>query len=74
MNWKFRLFHTGLKSMLLSLMMTFWVSWINLGWISDFISRWMQAWLLAWPAALVCVLLLARPVMWLSQSLWRIKS
>ena len=62
MNWKFRLFHTGLMSMLLSLMMTFWVSWINLGWISDFISRWMQAWLLA------------RPVMWLSQSLWRIKS
>lgn len=62
MSWKLRLFNTAVMSMLLSLLMTLWVTWINLGAVGGFVTHWLRAWILAWPAAFFCVLLLARPV------------
>ncbi len=73
MDFKFRLFNTAVMSLLLSLMMTLWVTWINLGFVDDFLLRWMKAWLLAFPAAFVCVLILAEPVMKFSRKVFGIR-
>ncbi len=73
MDFKFRLFNTAVMSLLLSLMMTLWVTWINLGFVDDFLLRWMKAWLLAFPAAFVCVLILAEPVTKFSRKVFGIK-
>ncbi len=73
MNFKFRLFNTAVMSLLLSLLMTLWVTWINLGFADDFLLRWMKAWLLAFPAAFFCVLILAQPVMKFSRKVFGIK-
>jgi hypothetical protein len=39
--------------------MTAWVTWINLGWSTDFYQQWFHAFLLAWPAAALISLLTA---------------
>lgn len=70
MHWKFRFFNTAVMSLLLSLLMTLWVTWINLGFVHDFLTRWMQAWGLAFPAAFACVLVLARPVQRFSEKVF----
>lgn len=62
MNWKFRLLNTAIMAILLSGLMTVYVTFINLGMIENFISYWIKAWILAAPAAFVCVLILAAPV------------
>ena len=67
MTLRFRLLNTALMSMLLSFLMTLWVTWLNLGFITDCIQHWLHAWLMAWPAAFICVMLLARPVLLISQ-------
>lgn len=66
---KLRLITTALMSLCLSAFMTLWVTWLNLGFVSDFMQRWMSAWLSAWPAAFVLVLLLAEPVGKLSRAI-----
>jgi len=38
-------------SLVLSSMMSGWVTWINLGWSANFLMNWSQAFYLAWPAA-----------------------
>ncbi len=73
MNFKFRLFNTAVMSFLLSMMMTLWVTWINIGFVDDFIWRWLKAWGLAFPAAFICVLILATPVMKFSKKVFGIK-
>lgn len=50
---KQRLIFTAVMSLTLSFFMTFWVTWINLGFNPDFISQWLRAFLMAWPAAAV---------------------
>lgn len=70
MSWKFRLFNTAVMAFLLSLLMTLWVTWINLGFVNDFFARWMQAWGLAFPAAFCCVLILAKPVLRFSEKVF----
>lgn len=40
-----------LMSFILSLLMTCWVTWINLGWNKEFYAQWLHAFVLAWPAA-----------------------
>lgn len=62
MNWKFRLLNTAIMAILLSGLMTIYVTSINLGMIENFISYWIKAWILAAPAAFVCVFILATPV------------
>ncbi|WP_350559347.1 DUF2798 domain-containing protein [Psychrobacter sp. CAL346-MNA-CIBAN-0220] len=62
MNWKFRLLNTATMAILLSGVMTIYITYINLGMIESFIQYWLKAWLLAAPAAFICVLILANPV------------
>ncbi|CCN46512.1 conserved hypothetical protein [Vibrio nigripulchritudo MADA3029] len=48
---KHRIIFGLLMSLVLSSMMTLWVTWLNLGFSDVFFSSWIKAFLLAWPAA-----------------------
>ena len=48
---KHRIIFGLLMSLVLSSMMTFWVTWLNLGFQEQFLTSWRTAFLLAWPAA-----------------------
>ena len=48
---KFRLYFAVLMSGIMSLMMSAWITVINIGITSDFLYLWMKAWCLAWPVA-----------------------
>ncbi|MDV7340137.1 DUF2798 domain-containing protein [Terasakiella sp. A23] len=50
---KQRLIFTAVMSLTLCFFMTLWVTWINLGFNSDFILQWLRAFGLAWPVAAV---------------------
>ncbi|MCD8523669.1 MAG: DUF2798 domain-containing protein [Saccharospirillaceae bacterium] len=50
---KQRIAFTLMMSFVLSVLMTCWITFINLGVTDEFFSRWLKAWLLAWPAAFV---------------------
>lgn len=41
-------------SLVLSIIMSAWVTYLNLGLASDFVEKWIGAWILAWPAAAIC--------------------
>ncbi len=73
MNFKFRVFNTAVMSLLLTLIMTLWITWINLGFVDNFFFLWMKAWALAFPAAFVCVLFLSQPVMKFSKKVFKIE-
>jgi len=64
-----RLVFALLMSLEMSLLMTGWVTWVNLGFGEQFLARWMHAFVLAWPAACVIVLATAPSVQRLSQRL-----
>lgn len=53
MHLKLRLIHSTMMSGVLSLLMSCWILYINLGYSSHFFALWMKAWGLAWPPALV---------------------
>lgn len=59
---KSRLIATLLMSFGLSLMMSCWVTFLNLGLSEAFLSQWMAAFRLAWPAAAVIAYVLGPPV------------
>jgi hypothetical protein len=61
-----RFIFTLLFSFCLSLLMSGWVTFINLGITSDFLARWSVAFLNAWPAAFVIAYTLAPSVQKLS--------
>ncbi|SIS60800.1 DUF2798 domain-containing protein [Neptunomonas antarctica] len=48
---KQRIIFALLMSFLLSILMTCWVTWINLGWTPGFYTQWLHAFTLAWPVA-----------------------
>ncbi|BDX01366.1 MAG: DUF2798 domain-containing protein [Marinomonas sp.] len=48
---KHRIIFAMLMSFTLSLVMSAWITYVNIGVRSDFVSIWMHAWVLAWPAA-----------------------
>lgn len=56
---KERIVFTVFMSFQLSLLMSFWVTWLNLGWSSIFMSSWIQAFTFAWPAAMVISFMLS---------------
>ncbi|MBV1774561.1 DUF2798 domain-containing protein [Burkholderiaceae bacterium DAT-1] len=64
-----RLLFSALMSLQMSLLMTCWITLINLGFSDQFFSRWMHAFTLAWPAAFFIVLLTAPAVQRLTQRL-----
>ncbi len=51
MPMKIRLIQSTLMSLLLCILMTGWVTWLNLGLSSQFMGLWGRAFALAWPAA-----------------------
>lgn len=59
---KHRLIASLLMSLGLSLLMSCWVTFINLGMTDSFFSQWMAAFRLAWPAAAVLAFCLGPPV------------
>lgn len=59
MTFKFRLVNTAIMSFLLSGFMTIYVTWINLGFVQNFIHFWLRAWSMAFPAAFIGVFVLA---------------
>lgn len=69
MNWKFRLVNTAIMAFLLSGFMTIYVTWINLGFVNQFIYFWLKAWSMAFPAAFFGVLVLATPVQKLTKKI-----
>lgn len=57
MSPKHRLLFALLMSLVLSFLMTAWVTWLNLGLIEGFVEKWMAAFIVAWPAAALISLL-----------------
>lgn len=58
-----------LMSGLMSMLMTGWVSWLNLGMGPHFAGHWARAFVAAWPAAFAIVLALGPAVQRASQRL-----
>ncbi|MFC3680213.1 DUF2798 domain-containing protein [Bacterioplanoides pacificum] len=48
---KQRIAFTFAMSLVLSTLMSCWVTYLNLGLVPDFLLRWGKAFVLAWPAA-----------------------
>ena len=48
---KHRIIFAALMSFVLSLLMSAWITFMNIGAHADFVSFWMHAWVYAWPAA-----------------------
>lgn len=71
MSWKFRMVNTALMSFILSGFMTIYVTWINLGFVNNFIFFWLKSWLMAFPAAFIGVFILAQPVQKLTRKIVR---
>lgn len=52
----FPLFLSGIMAFL----MTAVITWLNLGFVPNFIALWLRAWVIAWPLA-YCAALIAAP-------------
>jgi hypothetical protein len=52
----------ALMSLMMSIIMSGWITWLNVGLNPDFALRWGRAFLAAWPAAFVSVVLIAPAV------------
>lgn len=64
-----RFVFSGLMSLWMSLLMTAFVVWLNLGFGNAYLLHWRHSFLAAWPAAFVIVLLFGPVVMRLSEAL-----
>ncbi|WP_036229606.1 DUF2798 domain-containing protein [Marinobacterium jannaschii] len=62
-----RLIQSALMSLVLCVLMTCWITFLNLGMSADFLARWGKAFLLAWPAAFVIAFSMGPGVMKLTQ-------
>ncbi|MPY26213.1 DUF2798 domain-containing protein [Shewanella sp. YLB-07] len=68
---KQRIVFSLLMSFVLSLLMTLWITWINLGLAPNFLWLWAKAFILAWPAAATISFLFAPKVHNLSEKIVR---
>ncbi|NVD08765.1 DUF2798 domain-containing protein [Vibrio sp. JPW-9-11-11] len=64
-----KLIFTALFSCAMSIMVSAWVTYVNLGLPEDFISRWGIAFINAWPASCTAAYVLNKPIMILTQKL-----
>lgn len=48
-----------LMSLVMTLLMSAWVTWLNIGLQADFLPRWRHAFFAAWPVAFCAVMLFA---------------
>jgi len=69
MPFKLRLVHSALMSFVLCLLMTCWVTFINLGTSTSFIAHWLTAFSLSWPAAFVTAFFTGPFILRLAQQL-----
>jgi ABC-type multidrug transport system permease subunit len=51
-----------MMSLLMTVILTCFVTFVNTGSGNGFVARWLHAFLLAWPVAFMCILLFARHV------------
>ncbi|APA71322.1 DUF2798 domain-containing protein [Janthinobacterium sp. 1_2014MBL_MicDiv] len=58
-----------LMSLVMTLLMSAWVTWLNIGLQADFLPRWRHAFLAAWPVAFCAVMLFAPRVQALSRGI-----
>jgi hypothetical protein len=58
-----------LMSLVMTLLMSAWVTWLNIGLQADFFPRWRHAFLAAWPVAFCAVMLFAPRVQLMSRSI-----
>lgn len=63
-----------LMSCLMSMLMTGWVSWMNLGLGPHFAAQWARAFMAAWPAAFAIVLAMGPAVQRVSQRFVALRS
>ena len=71
MNFKFRIVNTAIMSVLLSFLMTMFITFINLGWSETFFINFLNAWKVALPAAFFAVLIIGQPVQNLTKRILR---
>ena len=58
-----------LMSLVMTLLMSAWVTWLNIGPQADFLARWRHAFFAAWPVAFCAVMLFAPIVQGISRNL-----
>lgn len=66
---RLRLVFSCFMSLLMSSLMSAWVTWLNLGFSMTYLNRWLHAFLAAWPAAFLIVVIAAPAVQRFSQRL-----
>ena len=54
-----RMIFAFLMSLLMSVNMSGWITWLNIGFRPDYVARWGRAFLAAWPAAFFAVMTIA---------------
>ncbi|MCW8093442.1 DUF2798 domain-containing protein [Alteromonas sp. ASW11-130] len=54
--------HALCMSLVLSTLMSGWVTFINIGWVDELGAAWLKAFLLAWPAAFAISLFMGTPI------------
>jgi hypothetical protein len=58
-----------IMSLVMTLLMSAWVTWLNIGLQHDFLARWRHAFLAAWPVAFCAVMLFAPHVQGISRQI-----
>ena len=58
MEGKARFILAAMMSAVMVLMVTFLVTWLNLGFRSDFLMEWVKAYFIAWPVAAITAFLI----------------
>ncbi|KAB0325211.1 hypothetical protein CSQ91_07340 [Janthinobacterium sp. BJB301] len=58
-----------LMSLVMTLLMSAWVTWLNIGLQADFLPRWRHAFFAAWPVAFCAVMLFAPRVQLFSRTI-----
>lgn len=64
-----RMIFASIMSLLMTIIMSGWITWLNIGFQEDYVARWGHAFLAAWPAAFFSVMLIAPTVQRLTQRL-----
>ncbi|TDO97354.1 DUF2798 domain-containing protein [Marinomonas balearica] len=66
---KLRIIFAMLMSFSLSLVMSGWITFLNMGAQSNFFGIWINAWILAWPAAFIVAFILGPIIQKLSKKI-----
>lgn len=66
-----RLVFAAFMSILMSFIMSAWVTWLNLGFGPAYLPNWLKAFLAAWPAAFSIVVIFGPTVQRISQKALR---